>query len=219
MKIQWLGQSCFMITAENGTKIVMDPYSKRVGTMLGYRLPELHANIVTTSHDHSDHNNVGAVKGDFVHIKHSGVFLVAGVGIKGVQTFHDNVSGEKRGQNIIFNFKIDGLNVCHCGDLGHRLSLEQIKEIGHVDILILPIGGRFTLDAIGAVEVMNQLNPAIVIPMHYRTKAMGIIGWLFGTADTFITISKKQAQTYRNLDVDSFNIKQLSGIAVLQYTN
>ena len=213
MKIKWFGQSCFRLTAENGIKIVMDPYAN----MFGYKLPEIDANIVTTSHDHSDHNNVGAVKGDFVHNKDPGVFSQEGIGIKGVQTFHDKVSGTKRGKNIVYNFRIDGLNVCHCGDLGHLLSLEQINEIGKVDILLLPIGGRVTLDASGAAEVMKQLNPAVVIPMHYRTKAMGILGFIFGKVDTFITVSKKDAKYYKELDVNLSNIKDLPGIAVLQY--
>jgi L-ascorbate metabolism protein UlaG (beta-lactamase superfamily) len=213
MKIKWFGQSCFMLTAENSLKVVMDPYAN----MLGYKLPEIDANIVTTSHNHSDHNNVGAVNGNFVHIKDPGVFSQGGIEIKGVQTFHDNVSGEKRGKNVVFNFRIDGLNVCHCGDLGHLLSPEQIDEIGKVDILLLPVGGRFTLDAGGAAEVAAQLNPSVVIPMHYRTKAMGIPGLIFGKVDTFITVSNKNAKNYNELDVNLSNIKDLPGIVVLQY--
>ena len=213
MKIKWFGQSCFRITAENGTKIVMDPYHN----MLGYKLPEIDAHIVTTSHNHGDHNNVGAVKGDFVHFKDPGGLSQAGIGIKGVQTFHDNASGRKRGKNIVYNFTIDGLNVCHCGDLGHLLSPEQINEIGNVDILLLPIGGRAVLDASGASEVMKQLKPTVVIPMHYRTEAMGILGFIFGKVDTFITVSKKDANNYKELDVNLSNIKDLPGIAVLQY--
>ncbi len=97
------------------------------------------------------------------------------------------------------------------------MSLEQINEIGKVDILLLPIGGRVVLDAISAMEVMNQLNPAVVIPMHYRTKALGILGFIFGKVDTFITVSKKEAKNYKELDVNVSNIKDLPGIAVLQY--
>ncbi len=216
MKIQWFGQSCFCVTAKNGTKIVTDPYSKKFGKLAGFRLPELDANIVTVSHDHDDHNNVGAIKGDFVHIKDPGAFSQEDIGIKGVQTFHDNVSGKKRGKNIVYNFRIDGLNVCHCGDLGHLLSPEQIKEIGNVDILLLPIGGRAVLDASGATEVMKQLNPTIVIPMHYRTKSMGFLGFIFGTVDTFITVSKKDTMNYKELDINLLNIKDLPGIAILQ---
>jgi L-ascorbate metabolism protein UlaG (beta-lactamase superfamily) len=217
MKIQWFGQSCFCVTAKNGTKIVTDPYSKKFGKLAGFRLPELDANIVTVSHDHDDHNNVGAIKGDFVHLKDPGAFLQEDIGIKGVQTFHDDVAGKKRGKNIVYNFRIDGLNVCHCGDLGHLLSPEQIKEIGNVDILLLPMGGRAVLDASGATEVMKQLNPTIVIPMHYRTKSMGFLGFIFGTVDTFITVSKKDTMKYKELDINISNIKDFPGIAILQY--
>lgn len=217
MNIKWFGQSCFMLTAENGTKIIMDPYSKMFGSLSGYKLPEIDANIVTISHNHSDHNNIGAVKGDFVLIREPGVFSSEGIDIKGVQTFHDNVSGAKRGKNVVYNFRVDGLNVCHCGDLGHLLSIEQINQIGKVDILLLPIGGRAVLDASGAAEVMKQLNPAVVIPMHYRTKAMGILGFIFGTVDSFITVSKKDVNNYKELNVNLSNIKNLAGIAVLQY--
>jgi L-ascorbate metabolism protein UlaG (beta-lactamase superfamily) len=97
------------------------------------------------------------------------------------------------------------------------LSLEQIDEIGKVDILLLPIGGGATLDASGAAEVMKQLGPAVVIPMHYRTKSMGILGFMFGKVEPFITVSKKEAKNYKELDVDLSNIKDLPGIAVLQY--
>jgi L-ascorbate metabolism protein UlaG (beta-lactamase superfamily) len=146
-----------------------------------------------------------------------GVYSQEGIGIKGVHTFHDKVSGAERGKNIVFNFRIDGLNICHCGDLGHLLSLEQINEIGKADILLLPIGGRATLNASIATEVMKQLNPAVVIPMHYRTKAMGILGFIFGTVDTFITVSRKDAKNYKELDVNISNIKNLPEIVVLQY--
>lgn len=154
MEIKWLGHSCFMLTAENGTKIVTDLYHN----MLGYKLPEIDAHIVTTSHDHFDHNNVGAVKGDFVHIKDSGTLLQKGIGIKGVQTFHDNVSGAERGKNIVYIFTLDGLNVCHCGDLGHLLNLEQINEIGRVDILLLPIGGRSVLEASSSFSMLDSIS-------------------------------------------------------------
>jgi L-ascorbate metabolism protein UlaG (beta-lactamase superfamily) len=97
------------------------------------------------------------------------------------------------------------------------LNLEQINEIGKVDILLLPIGGRAVLDASSATEVMNQLNPAVVIPMHYRTKALGIFGYIFGKVDTFITVSKKEAKNYKKLDINVSNIKDFPGISVLQY--
>ncbi|MDR3596083.1 MBL fold metallo-hydrolase [Clostridium sp.] len=213
MEIKWYGQSCFMITSKNGTKILTDPYKK----MLGYKLPEIEANIVSTSHNHGDHNNIKAVKGDFIHINELGGFSKDGIEIKGVQTFHDKASGAKRGKNTIYNFKIDGLNVCHCGDIGHTLDFNLVKEIGNVDILLLPVGGRATIDAIDAVNVMKQLNPIVVIPMHYRTKALGIFGFLFAKVDKFISASGLKVKEHGVLELNQENINDYSGIVVLKY--
>jgi L-ascorbate metabolism protein UlaG (beta-lactamase superfamily) len=214
MKIKWFGQSCFMITSRSGIRILTDPYKK----MLGYKLPEeMEADIVSTSHDHSDHNNVNAVKSSFVHIDGLGDFLEHGIEIKGVQTFHDKTSGSKRGKNTIYNFKIDDINICHCGDLGHLLNSNQIEEIGKVDILLLPVGGLATLNAVDAVKVMKQLKPTIVIPMHYRTKALGVMGYIFGKVDKFISASGLKAKEYEELELSKANIKDYSGIAVLKY--
>ncbi|MFW2489723.1 MBL fold metallo-hydrolase [Clostridium chromiireducens] len=214
MKIKWFGQSCFMVTSENGTKILMDPYKNA----LGYKLPkEITADIVLISHDHSDHNYINAVKCKFVHINKTGSFLEHGIEIKGVGTFHDKVSGAKKGKNIIYNFKIDGINICHCGDLGHTLDLNFVEEIGNVDILLIPVGGGYTLDALDAVDVVKQLNPTVIIPMHYRTKALGIIGLAFAKVDKFISASGLSSNEYKELELNSGNIKNYSGVAVLKY--
>ena len=214
MIIKWFGQSCFMITSENGTKVLIDPFHK----MLGYKLPKIEANIVSTSHNHSDHNNIKAIKGSFEHINEPGAFSKDGIEIKGVETFHDKVSGFKRGKNTVYNFKIDGINICHCGDLGHILNSKQIEAIGSVDILLLPIGGSATINAFDATQVMKQLNPTIVIPMHYRTKALGLPGYLlFGTVDKFISVSGLKAKEYEKLELNKTNIKDYSGIVVLKY--
>jgi L-ascorbate metabolism protein UlaG (beta-lactamase superfamily) len=188
--------------------------------MLGYKLPEIEANIVSTSHNHSDHNNISAVKGNFTHFNELGTFAVNGIAIKGVATFHDKALGTKRGKNTVYNFSIDGINVGHCGDLGHVLTDTQINEIGTVDILLLPVGGRATINALDAVQVMKQLNPAIVIPMHYRTKALGLLGFLFEKVDKFIAASELKAKKYKELDIDKASIKEYKEykeIAILQY--
>lgn len=213
MKIKWFGQSCFMITSENETKVVTDPYVN----MLGYKLPNVEANIVTTSHNHKDHNNINAIKGSFEHIHGPGIFQKDGIKIKGVETFHDNVSGAKRGKNTVYNFNIDGINVCHCGDLGHTLNSKQIEEIGNVDILLLPIGGLFTINAANALQVAKQLRPIIIIPMHYRTKALGLLGYAFCSVDKFVSISGMAAKEYKELELNKSNIKDYSSIAILKY--
>jgi len=204
-----------MITSRSGIKILTDPYKK----MLGYKLPEeMEANIVSTSHNHSDHNNINVVKSSFVHINEIGNFSEHGIEVKGIQTFHDKTSGSRRGKNTIYNFNIDDINICHCGDLGHLLNSDQIEKIGNVDILLLPVGGSATINAIDAVKVMKQLNPTIVIPMHYRTKALGLAGYIFfDKADKFISASGLKAKEYEELELSKANIKDYSGIAVLKY--
>ena len=213
MKIKWFGQSCFMITSKSGMKVLTDPYNK----MLGYKLLKMEADIVSTSHNHSDHNNINVVKGRFVHINESGDFSKYGIEIKGVQTFHDKTSGSKRGKNTVYNFNIDDINICHCGDLGHVLNFNQIEEIGNVDILLLPVGGLATINAFDAVQVMKQLNPTIVIPMHYRTKALGLMGHIFDKVDKFISASGLKVKEYEELEVNKANIEDYSGIVVLKY--
>jgi len=217
MKIKWFGQSCFLITAENGKKILTDPFKN----MLGYKLPEIEANIVSTSHNHSDHNNIGAVKSSFIHINELGAFTKNDIAIKGVATFHDKASGAKRGKNTVYNFTIDGIHLCHLGDLGHVLNNNQIQAIGTVDILLFPVGGGpTTIGAADAVQVVKQLNPAIVIPMHYRTKALGLFGFLFEKVDKFIALSGLHVTKCRELEINKVDLtesKEYPEIVILEY--
>lgn len=164
MNIKWLGHACFKLTSEKGTVIVTDPFDESVG----YPMPNVKADIVTSSHSHFDHNYFKAVKGNFDIVDTVGEHNIKGINIKGVNTFHDDEHGAKRGKNIVFVFDIDGIRVCHMGDLGHVLTEKQVEEIGPVDVLLIPVGGYYTIDAKQAVEVMNQLKPKITIPMHYK---------------------------------------------------
>ena len=213
MKIKWFGQSCFLLTSKDGVRIVTDPFNKRIG----YKLPEVEADMVTTSHNHMDHNYIKAVKGDFIHINQLQKYSKDGIEIIEVETFHDKSGGSKRGKNIIFKFSIDGINICHCGDLGHVLTPDQLCKIGKVDILIIPVGGGPTIDALDAVKVVEQLKPSITIPMHYRTKALGLIGFLFGKVDKFISVAGQKAKELKELDIDASSLSQYKGIVTLKY--
>ena len=170
MKIRWLGHACFLLESQDGTKIVTDPFDGSVG----YKMPMLEADIVSVSHDHYDHNYVEGVQGDPQIIRSAGEYTIGNVKIKGVPAYHDEVKGAKRGTNIIFNFDIDGIKVCHVGDLGHLLSKSQLEEVGHVDVLLIPVGGIFTLDAEGAAAAVEQFSPKIIMPMHFRTPAVSM---------------------------------------------
>ena len=168
MRIKWFGHSCFKITNDREVKIITDPFDNTVG----YRAPNVHADIVTISHDHFDHNFIEVVEGEFELINKTGDFYVKDINIRGILSHHDKSEGKKRGMNIIYTFDIGGIKVCHLGDLGNILNEKQIEKIGGVDVLLIPVGGNFTLDARDAVEVVQQLKPSIIIPMHFKTTAI-----------------------------------------------
>ena len=167
MRIKWLGHACFLITTQGDLKIITDPYSAGAGIRYG-EVKEA-ADIVTVSHGHGDHNNTSAVTGNSEIISTTGAHEVKGIAIKGIATHHDQSAGNERGSNIIYCFSMDGVVLCHLGDLGHALKEPQIAEIGNVDILLVPVGGFFTIDAQVASEICEELKPRVIIPMHYKT--------------------------------------------------
>ncbi|MDD1753081.1 MAG: MBL fold metallo-hydrolase [Methanotrichaceae archaeon] len=168
MKISWLGHSCFILQSSAGIKVLTDPFDEEVG----YPLPNVEADIVLVSHDHHDHNNAKIVKGHPLVIKRPGTHEAFGMNIKGVKTYHDENEGKLRGTNTIFCFSLDNVRVCHLGDLGHVLGADEIKAIGPVDLLLIPVGAIYTLDAIAAQEVVMQIRPHVAVPMHYYTTAL-----------------------------------------------
>lgn len=167
MKVKWLGHACFLLVSEVGLRIITDPYI--VDQNLSYSPIKEIADIVVVSHDHDDHNNVSAVQGKPEVLKGSGLKAAKGLQFRGVATYHDTTQGKQRGTNTVFCFSLDGIKLCHLGDLGHLLSQAQVDEVGTVDILFIPVGGFYTIDAAGASQVCDQLKPKVVIPMHFRT--------------------------------------------------
>jgi len=166
MEITWLGHSCFLIRGKEKT-IITDPCHPD----LGYRLGEPEADIVTLSHFHPGHSYVEGVANDPKQIKNPGEYEIGGTFITGLASFHDNRKGDLRGKNTIYIIEMDGITLCHLGDLGHPLDPHLIEEIGDIDILFLPVGEVSTMPIDTAVEVVRQLEPPIVIPMHYKTEA------------------------------------------------
>lgn len=170
MKIKYLGHSSFLLTESTGTSIVCDPYSEKIG----YAMPKVTADAVTVSHHHYDHDNVAAVEGNPVILDKEQGYELTGVVINAVKSFHDDQSGALRGENVIFKFRMDGLDVCHLGDLGEACSAELIEAILPVNVLLIPVGGNYTIDAAMAKEYVDRIMPDAVIPMHYRTKGCNI---------------------------------------------
>lgn len=165
MDIYWLGQACFKIKGKGAT-LVIDPFDPE---FTGLKLPkDLAADIVLSTHSHQDHNNTGAVAGHPLVISGPGEYEKLGVTTTGIQAYHDKSHGSERGLNTIYHILIDGINIVHLGDLGHVLEEEQFSQIGNVDILMIPVGNVYTIDAEGAAKVISQLEPGIVIPMHYK---------------------------------------------------
>lgn len=165
MKISFLGHSCFRLRSKQGI-VIIDPFDDYVGFSLSRRK----ADIVCCTHQHKDHCDLSKIKGKPFLIEAPGEYEVGGIQVMGTKLYHDDKKGEKRGKITAYVVKIGGVKVCHLGDLGHELSEKQVDQIGEVDVLILPVGGEFTIGPKTAVKVMGQIEPRVVIPMHYKTK-------------------------------------------------
>jgi len=165
--ITWLGHACFRIKG-NQAVIITDPFPPE----LGYSLGKQTANIVTVSHPHPSHSYFQGIGGEPRVIQGPGEYEISNVLIIGIATFHDSVKGQSRGKNTAYLMEIDGVAVCHLGDIGHVLNDEQVEEMGNVDVLLLPVGGVNTINAAMAAEVIRKLEPKAVIPMHYKTPAL-----------------------------------------------
>lgn len=169
MDILPLGLSSFKLRGKQAT-VVTDPYNSSV---VGLKFPKnVEANIVTVSHDHSDHSEVSAVSGSPFVITGPGEYEIKDIAVIGISTFHDDVKGQERGKNTMYRIVIDGIKIGHLGDLGHLLSSAQVDELNGVDILFIPVGGVYSLDAVKASQVIADVEPRIVIPMHYAVPGL-----------------------------------------------
>jgi L-ascorbate metabolism protein UlaG (beta-lactamase superfamily) len=167
-KIYFAGQSCFQISVTNSkdhsADIVIDPFDDATGL----KLPNLSADILLVTHDHHDHNNIKDVKGDPFVAQGPGEYEIKGVFIRGIPSFHDDKEGKTKGQNTIYTIEAEDLRFCHLGDLGQKeLTDEQVDKIGQIDILMIPVGGEPTISSVEAQKIISQIEPRIVIPMHY----------------------------------------------------
>lgn len=168
MYLSYLGHSCFKLqdkVGADGVIVLTDPFDPQ---MVGLKMPSLEADIVTISHDHKDHNYLKAVRREPFVINAAGEYETHGVFIEGIDSWHDDKNGVERGGNLIYRIEIEDLTVTHLGDLGSGLNTKQLERLEGTDILLVPIGGLYTLDAKQAVEVINQIEPRIVVPMHYQ---------------------------------------------------
>ncbi len=217
MIITYHGHSSFKLKGKEGT-VVTDPFHSYVG----FDFPSVSADIVTISHDHEDHNQSGQVSKTarrdkpFV-IDAPGEYEVGGVSVFGVKTYHDQTQGVERGVNIIYTVLLDGMRICHLGDLGHELTPEQIAKIGAVDILLCPVGGVFTIDPKTAVNVINSLEPSMVIPMHFKTpshdeKVFGEVA----TLEEFLKEYGVEVEAEEKINIDRSRLPEETEVVVLR---
>ncbi|EKD52771.1 MAG: Zn-dependent hydrolase of the beta-lactamase fold-like protein [uncultured bacterium] len=190
MEITYLGHSCFKLKSKEGLVLYMDPFKS---DMVGLPLVKDVADVVTISHAHEDHSALEVITGPvnrpstFV-IDREGEYEIAGVQISAIKTFHDKNNGTERGKNLVMLVVMDGLHVLHLGDICHKLTESQIEKVGSVDVLMVPVGGTYTLDADGAMEMVKEVQPSYVVPMHYKTSLTKIEG--LSTLENFMEKNK-----------------------------
>jgi L-ascorbate metabolism protein UlaG (beta-lactamase superfamily) len=210
MEITWLGHSCFRIK-EKGVVLITDPYDSTIGYSLGG--PE--ANIITSSHSHPGHSFVAGIDGEPRVVRGPGEYEIANVFITGISTFHDAEKGMQWGKNTVYLIEMDEITVCHLGDLGHALSSEQVEEISGVEVLMVPVGGLCTIDAAAAAEVVRQLEPRVIIPMHFKTDAVSFD--LEPVANFLKEMGMKQLSPEHQLSLTKSTLPHETRVVVLDY--
>ena len=165
MRIEWIGHACFRLTAQDGTVAITDPYDESVGIEM---IP-LKADLITMSHEHHDHNETSMIVGSPVIVHGGELASVSGVTTRAVNSWHDDVQGAKRGANFVRIFGIDGLKIVHMGDQGCMPDEDVLEAIADADVMMIPVGGTYTVDAAGAKAIIDIAKPRCVIPMHVKT--------------------------------------------------
>ncbi|MBU1993071.1 MBL fold metallo-hydrolase [Patescibacteria group bacterium] len=216
MHIIWHGQSFFQLQTSlnkgEQTTVAIDPFDEATGL----RVPSFSADVLLITHDHADHNNKKAIKGQPFLIEGPGEYEVKEIFIQGISSFHDEEQGKKRGVNTIYTLEIEEMRICHLGDFGQKeLTEDQLEEIGNIDILMVPVGGEFTVDAKGAAHIISQLEPKIAIPMHYAAPNLKIK--LDGVDKFLKEIGKKSVVPQPKLLIKKKDLPQETQVVVLNF--
>ena len=210
MDITWLGHSCFRIKGKEVT-VITDPYHPN----LGYTLSKLQADIVTLSHFHPGHCYTEAITSEFKEVKGPGEYELKGTFITGIATWHDDVQGQKLGKNTVYLLEMDGMALCHLGDLGHLPSSELVEDVGDIDVLFLPVGGVSTIGGSKAAEIVRRLTPKVVIPMHYKTATLANE---LEPVDKFLKeAGVKETVPQSKLSVNRSNLPTSTQVVILDY--
>ncbi len=205
-----MGHSCFRLRGKQAA-IITDPFPPD----LGYTLGKPTADIATISHQHPSHSYGKGIDGEPKIINGPGEYEIKGVLIIGIATFHDANGGKEKGKNTVYLIEIDGITVCHLGDLGHVLTTEQVEEIDDVDVLLLPVGGGATINASTAAEVLRQIEPRVVIPMHYKTP---VLERELGPVDSFLKeMGIERPASQPKLSLNPSNLPLSTQVFLLDY--
>lgn len=197
MEIAYLGHSSFKLKGKTAT-LVTDPFD---ADMVGLKFPKLEVDLATVSHHHADHDKLDQVTVSKMVIDGPGEYEVSGVSIIGIKTYHDSKKGDERGKNTVYVIEMDGVRVCHLGDLGHTLSESQLSEIGQVDVLMIPVGGEFTINAEEAAKVTHSIEPGIILPMHYKMSGLASTFDKLQPVDEYVKQMGNNSQTLPKLNV------------------
>ncbi len=210
MKIKWYGHACFKLSYSENLNVVTDPFDDHVG----YPLCETEADIVTTSHGHGDHNYTESIKGKPAVLNRAGMFAFDDLTVRTVKTFHDGENGERRGKNLIFIFEAEGLKIAHLGDLGHEPDEDQYAALAGIDVMMIPIGGYYTINTGIALKIVENVKPKLVIPMHFNTEVMN---FPITDEEQFAKETGAKYWDSTEIEVTYENIDSLPNAVVLKY--
>ena len=210
MRIKWYGHACFKLDFAQGPYVVTDPFDDHVG----YPLCDASADIVTTSHGHGDHNYVESIQGRPTVLNRAGMFTFDDLVVRAVKSYHDHEGGTRRGDNLIFIFESDDLKIAHLGDLGHEPDLRQYAALEGVDVLMIPIGGFYTIDTDTALKIVEHVKPRLVIPMHFKTE---VLNFPISDEKQFAEAGGAVYWEKSYIDITRENIDSLPGAVVLKY--
>ncbi|MBQ8772361.1 MAG: MBL fold metallo-hydrolase [Clostridia bacterium] len=211
MKLQYFGHSCFRIISDMGTTIVTDPFC---GTMVGFDMPHIRCDAVTVSHHHDDHDCMEAIVNNPAVLDVAGNCLADDIAINSYETFHDDQKGKLRGKNLVFVFELEGIRLAHMGDIG-CLDEHLVEQVGKVDVLLVPVGSVYTVDAVGAKWYADKLGAKIIVPMHYHTEEHA---FSIDNVDKFLDLYSKDAikiQLSPTLEVDWIDEEAPTTVVVL----
>ncbi|MCK4512258.1 MBL fold metallo-hydrolase [bacterium] len=216
MKITWLGHSSFLVESKDGTRIVTDPFEAgSYDGAVGYSPIDTHADVVTVSHEHADHNAVDTVSGGPEVVRDLEERTVRGISIRGISAFHDDSKGQERGRVNIYVMEVDGVKVGHLGDLGHILSAEEVAALGSVDVLLAPVGGYYTIGPEEAKRTAEALGAKIIIPMHYKTD---VLGFPIQPVDDFLKLMEHvERLDSTTVEINASDLNDTVKVVVLDY--